>query len=124
MMRDNVNGYSAWREIDGCADEIKRAVKEKDEALAAQKILEALWTICNEHTNENEHQRVFCAGDMEFLFDSEEKADAMADVIDLAFGDSVYSVYSLSRTGYYDPEEDNRDGCVDEFTGKWYASWD
>lgn len=120
MMRDNVNGYSAWREIDGCADEIKRAVEEKDEALAAQKILEALWIMCNEHTNENEHKRVFCAGDMEFLFDYEDKADAMADIIDLAFGDSTYS---LSRTGYYDPEEDERFGCVDEFTGMWYASW-
>ena len=119
-MRDNINGYSAWRAIGECADEIKRAVKEKDEALAAQKILEALWTICNEHTTENEHQRVFCSGDMEFLFCSEEKADAMADVIDLAFGFG----YPCSYTGYYDPEEDERDGCVDELTGKWYASWD
>ena len=115
MMRDNKNGYSAWKAIEECADEIKKAVEEKDEAWAAQSIIEALWTICNEH----EHPRVFCAGDVEFLFDSEEKANAMADVIDLAFGE-----YPCSFTGYYDPEEDEREGCVDEFTGKWYASWE
>lgn len=25
-------------------------------------------------------------------------------------------------TGYYDPEEDKRDDCVNEYTGCWYIS--
>lgn len=25
-------------------------------------------------------------------------------------------------TGYYDPEEDERDDCVNEYTGCWYIS--
>lgn len=114
MMCDFTNGYSAWRQLDKLADELKQAIKEKDEGSAGVTIINALWTICNEH----KHPRVIAAGDCEFLFDSETKADAMADVIELALNDRC------GTTGYYDPIEDERDGCVDEFTGKWYASFE
>ena len=112
-MRDNTNGYSAYKELETLTDELKKAINEKDDAWCGTVVLDMLWTICNEH----EHPRVFAAGDHEFLFDTEEKADAMADIIELAGAE-------YGRTGYYNPEEDKREGCVDEFTGKWYASWD
>ena len=112
-MRDYTNGYSVWRTLNMYADELKTAIEEKDDELASSSILNLLWVICNEHS----HPRVFAAGDGEFLFDTEEKADAMADIIELAGAD-------YGKTGYYDPAEDERDDCVDEFTGKWYASFD
>lgn len=115
MMRDSENGYNAWVALKDSADDLVKAIANKDEESAADAILEALWTICNEH----EHKRIMCAGSYEFIFPTEERADAMADVIALAFGDAE----AFDRTGYYDPEEDEREGCVDELTGKWYATW-
>ena len=112
-MRDYKNGYSAWRELDRLVKDMKEAINEKDKGWIGTLILNALWTVCNE----NVHPRVLASGDYEFIFDSEEKANAMADIIELAGAD-------YGRTGYYDPEEDDREGCVDELTGKWYASWD
>lgn len=112
-MRDFSDGYSAWRELDRLVENMKKAINEKDEHWIGTLILNALWTVCNE----NSHPRVFAGGDCEFLFDTEEKANAMADVMELAGAEYI-------NTGYYDPEEDERDGCVDKFTGKWYASWD
>jgi hypothetical protein len=112
-MRDFANGYSAFDELDKLADELKIAASEKDEEPIGAIILNMLWTICNEHDN----PRVVAAGDREFLFDTEKKASVMADIIELAGN-------GYARIGYYDPEEDEREGCVDDFTGKWYASWD
>ena len=111
-MRDNANGYSAWRELERLTDDLKNAINNREEEDLGTIILNMFWTICNEH----DHPRVFAAGDCEFLFDTEEKAEAMADIIELAG--------AYGTTGYYDPEEDEREGCVDRFTGKWYASWD
>lgn len=113
-MRDLENGYSAWRELEKISKKLSDAISKKDEEEAAAAIVESLWTICNEH----KHKRVMCAGDMEFIFSTEERADAMADVIALSFGEGAFE-----RTGYYNPVEDERDGCVDELTGKWYATW-
>lgn len=113
MMRDFSDGYSAFDELDKLADNLKKAISERDEEPIGTIILNMLWTVCNEHT----HPRVFAAGDCEFLFDTREKANGMADIIELAGADDC-------RIGYYDPEEDEMEGCVDDFTGKWYASWD
>lgn len=112
-MRDNTNGYSAWKDLERLNNALKMAIDDRDEEDLGTIVLNMLWAICNEH----DHPRVFAAGDCEFLFDTEEKANAMADIIELAGAD-------YGRTGYYDPEEDEREGCVDRFTGKWYASWD
>lgn len=32
--------------------------------------------------------------------------------------------YTLTHTGYYDPAEDERDKCVDKYTGWWYVELD
>ena len=53
----------------------------------------------------------------EFLVYTEEEADRLADFLE-ALG------FDYARTGYYDPEEDEREGCVDDLTGKWYVSVD
>lgn len=53
----------------------------------------------------------------EFLTETEEKADRIADFLE-ALG------FDYANTGYYDPEEDQREGCVDNCTGKWYVSVD
>jgi len=113
-MRDYENGYNAWRELSKLGEQLKTAINDRDEAYCGSLILDMLWTICHEHC----HPRVMCAGDKEFLFNTESKANAMADVMELATGES----YGL--TGYYDPTEDEREHCVDMFTGKWYATWD
>lgn len=112
-MRDYKDGYSAWRELDRLVKDMKEAINEKDEGRIGTLILNALWTVCNEQY----HPNVFASGDYEFLFNTEDEANAMADVMELAGAEYV-------NTGYYDPEEDERDGCVDKFTGKWYASWE
>lgn len=112
MMRDSSNGYNAWKELNWYGKELQQAIEWKDEEYAASSIFKMLWTMCNEHQADG----VRCAGDWEFLFDTETEANSFANVMELAG--------VQSRTGYYDPEEDEREGCVDEFTGKWYASWD
>lgn len=53
----------------------------------------------------------------EFLTETEEKADRIADFLE-ALG------FDYAVTGYYDPEQDERDNCVDNCTGKWYVSVD
>ena len=113
-MRDFKNDYSVWRSLRYYTDDLRVAINKKDEEECNIAILNLLCTICNKH----DHPRVVCTSEGEFLFNSEEKADALADVFELALNDSC------GHTGYYDPEEDEREGCVDEFTGKWWASWE
>ncbi len=55
------------------------------------------------------------AGD-ELLCKTETQAEGIADFLeDLGFEDV--------RTGYYDPEEDKRNGEVDQYTGWYYINW-
>lgn len=56
------------------------------------------------------------AGD-EILTETEDQADRIADLLE-ALG------FDYAHTGYYDPEEDARDGINDKYTGKWYVSVD
>lgn len=50
----------------------------------------------------------------QLLTETEELANALADLIDL--------VDDCQTTGYYDPEEDAKSGEVDEYTGYYYVS--
>lgn len=104
---------ASYKELKELTNDLVSAIEEKDDAYIGLIILNMLWTVCNE----NDHPRVFAGGDGEFLFATEEKADAMADIIELATS-------SAALTGYYDPADDEREGCVDRFTRKWYATWD
>lgn len=49
---------------------------------------------------------------------SAEHADFLADLLE-----SLFHI-DYVNTGYYDPEEDKRDNCTDEYTGWHYVSWD
>lgn len=51
----------------------------------------------------------------EVLTKSEELAERLAKIID---------IFGLSRTGYYDPEEDERNGETNDHTGYWCVTWD
>ena len=53
--------------------------------------------------------------DGEVILCKEEKtAELIADILSAAEEDIC--------TGYYDPEEDEQDGCVDSYTGLYYIS--
>ena len=54
----------------------------------------------------------------EIMCRTEELADMIANIIESISGEK------LAHTGYYDPEEDKRDDCVDGRTGWYYVDWD
>lgn len=56
----------------------------------------------------------FWANDEEILSKNECAINHVADLLDTIGYDAV--------TGYYDPEEDERNGEVDEYTGYYYVS--
>lgn len=52
----------------------------------------------------------------EVLCESEKLADAVADLFDVVYGEPTVN------TGYYDPEEDGRNGETNRETGWWYVT--
>lgn len=54
----------------------------------------------------------------EILCESEVLAKTIADMLDYITGECE------SHYHYYDPEEDERGGCVDDHTGWWYVDFD
>lgn len=68
-------------------------------------------------TEEKKATTIWTDGD-EILCKTEDLADIIADVIDNLVGDSI------SHIGYYDPDEDKRDHCIDDHTGWWYVDFD
>lgn len=52
----------------------------------------------------------------EILVNTEDRADAIAGFLDALGFDS--------HTGYYDPEQDERDHATDDHTGWWYIDLD
>lgn len=58
----------------------------------------------------------------EILCRTEEVADAIADAIDDM--DRAQGLDAIAHTGYYDPDEDELEGCVDDHTGWWYVDLD
>ena len=72
----------------------------------------------NRYFNENglpEGAVVKNMGD-ELLCNSEDLAELVADEIEEFFNVQC-------NTGYYDPEEDAREGIHDEYTGWWYVTY-
>jgi hypothetical protein len=62
---------------------------------------------------------VWSAGD-ELLCKTEEAANALADILEQLY--SAQGEYVKVNTGYYDPEEDKRNGEEDRYTGWWYVN--
>ncbi len=63
--------------------------------------------------------QVWTSGD-EILCKTESAADAIADMLEVLYrtqGDEI-----LVNTGYYDPDEDEKNGEVDRYTGWWYVN--
>ena len=54
----------------------------------------------------------------EILCRTEELADMIADILEGISGEHE------AHIGYYDPEEDEKDNCVDDRTGWWYVDYD
>jgi len=54
----------------------------------------------------------------EILCRSEELADMVANILEGISGEHE------AHIGYYDPEEDEKDNCVDDRTGWWYVDFD
>ena len=61
---------------------------------------------------------VWSAGD-EILCKTESAADALADMLWQLYRSQDEDV--VITTGFYDPEEDKRNGEQDRFTGWWYV---
>ena len=102
--------YSAWRELDRFVSRMLTGVKNKDVEWTADVLVSALWIL----VNENGINKVSAAGDYEFIVATESEADTIANLFEAAGCSDV-------NVGYYDPVEDEKDGCVDELTGKWYV---
>jgi hypothetical protein len=58
----------------------------------------------------------------EILCKTEDGADALADMFECLYKAQDEEI--LINTGYYDPEEDARNGELDSFTGWWYVNID
>lgn len=54
----------------------------------------------------------------EIMCRTEEIADRIADILEGISGEHE------AHIGYYDPEEDEKDNCVDDRTGWWYVDFD
>ena len=64
---------------------------------------------------------IWSAGD-EILCKTESAANTLADMLECLYitqGEDV-----LINTGYYDPEEDAKNGELDRYTGWWYVNID
>ena len=88
-----------WDKLADCTVEAIRAALEKTKAQGKNK--HGIWM--------DENGEIVCK--------TETQAEGIADFLeDLGFEEV--------RTGYYDPEEDKKDGILDEYTGKYYVDWD
>lgn len=65
--------------------------------------------------NEENNKHGYWSDGQEILCKTEDAAERLADFLeDCGFAEI--------NTGYYDPEQDKVEGCVDEYTGFWYVS--
>lgn len=76
-----------------------------------------IWTYLIESLLENEENNThgFWTDGTDILCKTEEEAKSVANFLEDMGFDSI-------STGYYDPDEDERNGCVDEKTGCWFIS--
>lgn len=75
-----------------------------------------IWSyIIHSLQNNKDNKHGYWTDGEEILCKTETEADVVADFLeDLGF--------DCLNTGYYNPEEDERDDCVDEHTGYWYIN--
>lgn len=91
-------------------------------------VFEMVWSNFTKHlpdekdkNNDYAHNNInvwYNADADEILCRSEELAEMIANIIESISGEK------MAHTGYYDPEEDERDDCVDGRTGWYYIDFD
>lgn len=76
-----------------------------------------IWSYLIESLLENEENNAhgFWTDGTDILCKTEEESKSVANFLEDMGFDSV-------STGYYDPIDDERNGCVDEKTGCWFIS--
>ncbi len=127
-----MNGLVDWRDDDNsCFFSIltysRRLTKEEedqyeliplcfDEKYRPERAKETLFSVLALLPHTNDH-RIWSDGE-EILCETEQLAEHIADLIDAMYGGQVVN------TGYYDPEEDERNNEVAENTGFWYVTID
>lgn len=104
-----------------CRDALDEEIKDDFENY----VFENVWCIVAEQlpTKEDHERDVHNAidvwfDDVQIMCRTEEIADTIANILDKISGER------MAHTGYYDPEEDERSGEVDDHTGWWYVDFD
>lgn len=67
-------------------------------------------------------EEIIWTGGNEILVKTESEANALADTLELLYRSQGEDI--LINTGYYDPEEDEKNEEVDRYTGWWYVNVD
>lgn len=75
--------------------------------------------IISDRLRDYSDEYIWSAGD-EILCRTESAANALADMLEQLYKSQDENV--LINTGYYDPEEDKRNGEEDRYTGWWYVN--
>ncbi len=79
--------------------------------------VDKLWhDLCALLPDEPTDKLIYWSDGSEILASSQYAADRLADVFD-----DLYGCHNV-MTGGYDAEQDERDGCVDKYTGWYYCS--
>ena len=86
-------------------------LNERD--LLTKNTLDAIWELVP-----HEPSKIWTKSgdDDEILCKDKQTAEAIADLIDAMYGDQV------TKTGYYDPTEDERNDEIDKYTGYYYVT--
>lgn len=80
------------------------------------------FTIIADRLPDHSDEDVWCNNGDEIMCRSSDAADAIADLIESLYRSQGEEVIIV--TGYYDPEEDERNGETDRCTGWWYVNMD
>lgn len=97
-----------------------RELQEENEMLRSERVnwIDSFVEALPDYSDGN----IWTDGDREILVRTESAAEAVADLIELLYraqGDDI-----SINTGYYDPEEDRKNGETDQYTGWWYINID
>jgi hypothetical protein len=107
-----LNGLRDALEVWECAnDECLTPVRLVDKFDTVTSVLSSVCSLLP-HTND---YRIWSDGE-EILCETEQLAESIADLLDAMYGDQTVN------TGYYDPEEDERNNEVTNSTGFYYVT--